>query len=1729
MRTNIAEAERHVIDQYRRFLRTSYRFLDPKLRDQFESRLDQADIVVRGPYVTLSREFEKGVPLEALVAGGKAQPELARLNWSFKKFPLYKHQQTAFEIGIAGRPFVVTSGTGSGKTEAFLLPILSEVIRRKKEGVTGSQAILLYPMNALANDQLERMRRLLRGTGVRLSYYLYTGDSDAAVGSLREAPAEYELKNREAARKSPPDIILTNYKQLEFMLVRKEDRVFFTRSLRYLVLDELHSYRGALATEIACLIRRVKAHASLAPGELVGIGTSATVASGDEGSKALAEFASVLVGEAYAAEDIVGEQYVKPDRSAPPYDPPLGRWKLSELRADDTDSLVAFAESLTGRTAPASGSVSERIGVILAGNSLVELLEEVFASPASVENAVDRIRTRFPDRADLPREVLLQEIEAYLVAGSAYEDGSPPRLRPKFHAFFHGIYDVNLCLDPACRQLVFQGADECNKCGSMAYPAALCRTCGQDFVKARTDDEGRLYGTADFFSDENTRFLAPKLHQLGEDEDDEEESPPKKKSKAKEKVRAIQLCVHCGQERDGACPECHTPAIPYLMAEGKLNKCPTCEDQNTRVDIVSPLRTGTASTVSAIMTHHLDPLEGQDRRLLVFADNRQDVAHQAGYTSDKHRAFALRHVIAHEVHKANGRGVSLDELPQIIFDHYQRLGFVEGRPTRLEKERWSDAITFQMANEITRFSRLRIALENLGLVAVEYEFLDEVAKDEKFREACRHAGLDEKGATNLVRAFLDIMRKSRAVAYPFFQKYLNTEERWCRELEGNPYYARFPEQDKAPKGYALDRPDHIRKAKAGVILGFVRENRTAGKAPALHSLIQAIVGDRDVAERFVRAAVDALVRYEILVRVPNFPLGKTERVPGMAILQIDPRVIRLAVCADGYRCEACRQWRPYHLPVCPKCRRDKLKPDKIDQDNYYVRLYTEQDPRQLRVGEHSAQISGEERAKRETSFKDGKLEALVCTPTMELGVDIGDLLTVVLRNAPPTPANYAQRVGRAGRRLGIGYISTFCTGGAHDRHAFENPEWLVTGRFSPPRLRLDNLHVVRRHLNSLILEQAEAQLPRLMKELLDNFEAPTRWMPEAIRDLCEEVQERRAEMIDRLEALFRRDREAGRLHGYGRKECEDLVDTFPKELERILDRWWQRVKQLDKEYQTYSKIGAPTLDQKKARARRRAYIELTSDLERGYSLNYLSTRGFLPAYQFPQDTFSLDPGVDDTPTIYRPSGIAIEEFAPGNLVYANGHKLRSIRALFAGGPGSADGRLGRADAASSGRLRSFVFCDACGEASEEILNDCPNCKGTFREGAIECAFVEDFEAEVNIKIGSEEESRQKKYYRRKEHLLRNGEDGSFVYPYLGAPLEYRRRAEVLVTNWGKSEKRGEPIRFRLCRECGRYQEFDPNLPEESDRAIKWSSEHARYCAGDPAPLILGYQFTTDVLILTVPKMIEAPADQRFQASGRLHTLAEAILLGAASLLELEASELAAFSRSGPGGKDMDEIIFYETVPGGAGYLEEMAVRWPEVAQHAMQRLYHHDCIRSCYLCLKTYRNQRFHGAFDKGTVRDLLLTFSDMERVPRKTGKRGDAENSLRQDFAQRRQELLRFGRLPGTPGPQSPIEASLQEALRGTNGLPAPTIQYEFREEGRRVTVADFAWPDVKLAVFCDGYAFHGNPDTLELDAAKRNYLQKEGWTVLTFWGRTINRNPAKCAEQIWGTHVALRARRRE
>jgi hypothetical protein len=297
--------------------------------------------------------------------------------------------------------------------------------------------------------------------------------------------------------------------------------------------------------------------------------------------------------------------------------------ELNELPLDDSSKVLELAVRLTGKNPPSTGTLSEKIAALFAANALTQFLQAACEEPYSTTELAEQILEKFPESIPTGRDAIRTLVEACLLVGSVGSDDDPPYLRPKLHNFFHGVYDVGLCMNPTCRTLVRDGSEECPKCKSAVRPAVLCRTCGQDFVKVKFGGDQKKPPVAndEFASDENTGFITPRLHVESEDEDDEDDddNTPKRQSATRKKLLDQWVCHACGMVHDDDVTRCEhcgrTNALSQQkVLRGRGSTCPACNGFYTRGDILTLLRSGTASVTSLLATHHIDRLEGDDRK-----------------------------------------------------------------------------------------------------------------------------------------------------------------------------------------------------------------------------------------------------------------------------------------------------------------------------------------------------------------------------------------------------------------------------------------------------------------------------------------------------------------------------------------------------------------------------------------------------------------------------------------------------------------------------------------------------------------------------------------------------------------------------------------------------------------------------------------------------------------------------------------------------------------------------------------------------------------------------------------------------------------------------------------------------------------------------------------------------------------------------------------------------------
>ncbi len=655
-----------VTAEYRSYLRSEFRAKDPALRLALERELDQPLFLAQEPFYQAHRPFKNGarwrdLPLDARLA--RVMEERARQHGSFTPEFSFLHQSAAIAhlLGPAASPLVVTTGTGSGKTEAFLLPVIQnaieDAVRFRKSGLT---AILVYPMNALANDQSLRIQQYLEASG-------FSGMID-----VRQYDRGTPQSVRDAMRNNPPHILLTNYMMLEYLLVRPADRddIFANHRCRFVVLDEVHTYRGTLGANIALLVRRLKAHLSQArqdwntdvpEGEsakrfpiLIPVGTSATIKSVAEATtreeaiqqrnEAVQNFFGRLTGSAPGDIMVLGEEIEtiqKPVEAA--YGPTSVSPDHEGFRGDANALRQAISELAGGAK---DGETLEEL--VRRCGLLWDLNQWLVRAPLSASAIAEKLRSSTAERANVSMEEVLKEVESALVFGAALPDGTPGALRLRAHRFIRGGWRFHRCVNPDCGKLYPLGEERC-QCGYVTAPLYLCRNCGADYMRFTGDPEHEALrpGTGDEDSSsewmlyETGRFDGvfdtEEVDQGEEDEDANQRRPRRGRGRAPSiKGRP----VHQGSfdPESLAFSANDSDYRRKVMLAPARSRCLCCGGSAGSRNVITPVALGTSAAVKVVAEGLIEALTDAHagsadtkERLLIFSDSRQDAAHQARF------------------------------------------------------------------------------------------------------------------------------------------------------------------------------------------------------------------------------------------------------------------------------------------------------------------------------------------------------------------------------------------------------------------------------------------------------------------------------------------------------------------------------------------------------------------------------------------------------------------------------------------------------------------------------------------------------------------------------------------------------------------------------------------------------------------------------------------------------------------------------------------------------------------------------------------------------------------------------------------------------------------------------------------------------------------------------------------------------------------------------------------
>ncbi len=1337
-----------VVSEYRGYSEGFVEIADARIRAAVDDAFDRG-LLWPSPRIGLNPAFEPGATVDGLVGSGRLHP-LARQIFRADKsvddaegepMTLHRHQVQAIDAAADGRSYVLTTGTGSGKSLAYIVPIVDHVLRAGSG--RGIKALVLYPMNALANSQNEELSKFLdHGPWVAD----HSGDSSqkmrqsSRLVSFAVFTGQQSEQERRAIRDDPPDILLTNYVMAELILTRYNDikLVNAMASLRFLVLDELHTYRGRQGADVAMLVRRIREACGAT--ELQCVGTSATLST--EGSHAersiqVATVASRLFGTEVRPSEVISETL---RRTTP--DP-----------SDRPDFMEALIRSVTGDTPeptsydamrrdPLSSWIESKFGLEMRDSRLVR------AAPIPIESDIGGAEM-LSTETGLSRADCEHAIRRWLLAGTRIR--SPKNGNPVFAFRLHQFLSAGGAAHatpeaPDDRSVTMRAQRFVRNERHRKYlPLAFCRACGQEYyvVFRETSTAGGRQGEVLAPRDLGDRaasdaqpgflFIAPEPGDPWHDpwpvdREGIRARLPADWFDANDRLRdarrgdvpvplrvAANGSLHHSDASDGTQTTTGfwlTAPFRFCMRCGVSYADPRGSDFSRLAPLDSQGRSTATTITSLAAIRHLrrvDELPREARKLLSFTDNRQDASLQAGHLNDFMNVTTLRAALWRALSDAGEEGLSHDLLASRVVQalnlHEEAYALQPGAKGRIQSmalKALTEVVEYRLYLDLRRGWRVNLPnLEQCGMLGFDYPGLEELAADADEWRHPRTAGASPDTRLHVLRALLETGRRGLGV----FVGVLDPDEwgpmerrseqhlidQWSVAGERQTWSSLIATGPRNPAG----RRRITSLTPRSGFGRFLNRGDTFGDAENL-----------PLEERLalIDDLVEALMRYGLLRLVEAEGETRTWQIPAAAM------VWKLG---DG---------TPYHDPI----RTPSAPETEVPPNPYFVGLYkgiaeglrtqpgntdpADESASHIEAREHTAQVTHELRQEREHRFRNGDLPVLFCSPTMELGVDIAELNVVNMRNVPPTPANYAQRSGRAGRGGQPALVTTFCSSGSsHDQYFFRQQQLMVSGEVEAPRLDLANEELVRSHVHSVWLACSGLDLGSGMGDLLDlpneGEEPSLELLDQAAavltdRGVRNKAQRRAQGLLDDLGS------ELADADWYTPSWLDDTMRAIPQRFEEALSRWRSLYTSAYRQASEQGRIrlahGRSKADRDRADVLRREaehQIELLTG-ERGAGLNsdfypyrYLASEGFLPGYSFPRlplSAYVSRRGAVRGELLQRPRFLAISEFGPHSIIYHEGSQYSSNRVQLA----AAD--LDAADGGASILKTSVKRCESCG-------------------------------------------------------------------------------------------------------------------------------------------------------------------------------------------------------------------------------------------------------------------------------------------------------------------------------------------------------------------------------------------------------------------------------------------------
>ncbi len=1594
---NVIKAAKKIGEEYLQYLSTMFDIADPEYREMFFSALAKEGEFEKGPYLDVSNSFKKGQSVKSLVEEGILSQGFLQVN-RFKEMTLHYHQEESLRKSLLGGNMIVSTGTGSGKTECFLIPVLNELMKEnelaKKEGHKlnpGVRAIVIYPMNALANDQMDRLRKILIDYP-DITFGAYTGQTkykERTKGTQEGAYEQYirlhgkrtddprlhtplknEILSRERMKKEPPHILITNYAMLEYLMLRPEDNVFFdgkyANDWRYVVLDEAHTYTGSTGIEVSMLLRRLQA--KLRPNlekELQFFLTSATLGS-EESNDEVVQFAKNLTSQEFLTQNIVRATRIE-------------RIPESLIRHLDVD-FFHFVDDLIDKGFDDRTIISE-INAKYPGLSKENEILSAFLFDALVNDSTYWKVKTFLSR---PKAVSAicdemswseEDLSSFVEVASRASRNGEKLFDSRYHAFLRATEGVFITLVPhktLSLHRINRIFDESGK-EWKAFEAVTCAHCHAIYLLGYERDHKLVQLSSSEADDIKMAFL------LGEEinDNDEDESLETNEMKAEK----YEVCPCCGYLRHsneigkGACPECgySHPFVKLVKVQttndrdGKVTKCVACENTN-RLGILRSFFSGQEASTSVIGTSLFEQLPSHERKVvrqeddyddgfgeetsrvedvrkakqfLAFSDSRQAAAYFATYFSTSYDQILFGRLIQETASELEGP-VSLSSFISKLSKKLENNGIVPfdeyiaqkkaptGKQYDYQKLAWSAVLKELIGN------RERRSLMGLGLFGIDFEKNIVFPGNGKYK-------LTEEDVRGICLAFVLGMLSEASIDYPI----------------------NFTPAEKEYFAHKGIEPTYLLNAPSKYVKAFLpsKESTTNKRMDYLFRVLS--IDNPSINMDEVKKLAEAFWN--------RFFAGTADKPrimsQGKAGYKVSSDALRISLPSKWYRCDKCHHLTQINVKgVCPSFHCDghlhEVDPHEEEKGSHYYRLYHELEPEPLRVVEHTAQLSKEEGYFYQNLFKNQELDVLSCSTTFEMGVDVGELETVFMRNMPPSTSNYAQRAGRAGRSAkSAAFALTFCNKSNHDFNYFNHPVSMISGTILPPHFNVENEKIGIRHIYS-------SALSFFFKLHPEYFKDASAFMKEV---------EGTSGFIQLREYLYSKPNDLK----------EFLLNAFPDRLIRRyeLDSFgWlkylygepiENYPNLNKVKETYERdleILNQELDKAKAsRPEEIRYIQRRIYTYEGEEIiSFLSRNNILPKYGFPVDTvglssnFRTDPneGVADL-DLSRDLGMAISEYAPGCEVVANGKLITS--------------RYIQTTPEKAWRDYDFIECPNCHTLNVDVHKrhepgeecTCKQCKAVLKPHNIRTFIVPEFGFVAEREVGKPSLIKPERNYRSEAAFVNYDEKIPETTYQIG-----KTKIDIAVINDGPMAVLNKQD-FWVCPDCGYAIEADLVSAKVNDTKTfkeKHRTQTGKLC--NRLELIrrsLGYQFKTDVVRIKIHKPLTSDAFEE------AYSILQALILSASEVLDIDYGEISGCLQYYSDPFTNFSYVLYDRTPGGAGHVKRLnneSILF-DILKAAYERCSSCNCggeegDSSCYSCLRTYQNQKYHDIIKRKYVVEYL-------------------------------------------------------------------------------------------------------------------------------------------------------------